>query len=144
MDVAVALANKVKWREERGRLPFIDLRLKEWIASISKGEWQLQKEPETKYAPLSGTVGVAASYVLRDYFDGRTSEDQDEYQRILQPYHDHVLAAWYKEGRNRLSIRHLSILADEWLYNMEFYWADVDVSVRFFRYLTAAQHLGIE
>jgi hypothetical protein len=148
MDVAKKLAEKVKDREERGLLPITMVDIQALILYGFKSGQKPPPPAEFKDAVYSRDVGFNASCVLYDYFDGRPadSDDDENYRRNLRLYIDRVVAA-HQEQRNKQSIRLLGILYDEWIYNMRFYWSwesDDDFRVQFYRYLRAAQYLGIE
>jgi hypothetical protein len=132
MDVAKSLAEKVKKQEERGYLPYVEL-----------GPELAPSPPESNYPPLTLGVGSAAAFMLYDYFDNRQPEDQDDFDRKIQPYIDRVTAAW-EQGRNMLSIRLLGTLQWEFYNNMQFYWSDDGPEVNKRRYIRAAHLLGIE
>jgi len=129
MDVVKELAEKVMKRVESGQVSSYD-----WAPVFAASP------PGSKGPPLRAHMARGATFVLYDYFswDGSPTGVAE-----YQPYMDRVTRAW-QQGRNVKSICFLATLSDEWVANMRFYWADNDAGVNFYRYLRAAQHLGIE
>lgn len=134
MDVVAMLVDKVTAREKQG-----------WLPINEKGSPQFAPSPPgSNYPPLRGEVATGAAIVLYEYFDGRWAYgDPEGKKRVLQPFEAQVIAAW-KAGRNMRSSRLLAILADEWIHNMNHYWADLDSTIRCEYALMAAERLGIE
>jgi hypothetical protein len=133
MDVAKELAEKVRNRVEHRMVPSIDF-YPVWATAPtgSKGPTYLRS-----------LIALGAKHVLFEYFDGTIASDADEFSRLGRPYLDRVIDAW-QHDQKKISILHMGTLSEEYLENLMFYWSDDDATDNLFRFLRAAQHLGIE